>query len=575
MTVISRGTAAIRLAALISLLAFSTICLHAQTDKAGNPITEDQLVNHPDYAARGKTTTTYDGTGSTEITRDGSGNATEVKVKDSKGRVRKTIKIRRLDGETSVETIDYRADGTPNRQDLTVYRGDDRQVPVGRYTTIYHPTPGRNAKGEPEGRVMDSWYEEWRDGRFVRGLPPGRTDPLPREDLDIDISGTGETSGHIADLHLTNMSKNAMTLTLPPMILESVSGKTQHYAVPGGQEVAIDPGKTKTVPVEGVCLVRNKPPVADGVTGDLVINDGGSEPVAGSSTKIPSKDAQTMLRIAQGIYEAAKQLEKDGALKSIPYSDPKKKKDIVVQWSTWMNPELSELTGVPPATKEDLQKVVYKQMPGTMTPEKKKKVDEGINAIFEKVELTSEKAKDLEKAQGDELPDMSAVEIADGTGDTGSGSQTREQPIKKKKWPKPIRDWLEKKHQARNADTKMRWAREAYERLRREFFEKSRRHGELEQKNNQAKEKAEAPGATQQDKDDYKKASDDLKKLENDLEKDFQKTPDGQKEFKKFADAERDANNARAAEKEAGKNIDDAMKAIVEEEEAKAVPAFW
>ena len=32
-----------------------------------------------------------------------------------------------------------------------------------------------------------------------------------------------------------------------------------------------------------------------------------------------------------------------------------------------------------------------------MTPEKKKKVDQGIDTIFEKVELTSAKAKDLEK----------------------------------------------------------------------------------------------------------------------------------------------------------------------------------
>jgi hypothetical protein len=220
----------------------------------------------------------------------------------------------------------------------------------------------------------------------------------------MDISGTGQTIGHVASLRLTNMSKNPMKLTIPSMILESVSGKTQHYAVPGGEEVALAPGETKTVPVEGVCLVRNKPPVAEGVTGDLVINEGGSGSVPGSSLKIPSETAQKMMRIARATYEAAKRLEKEGALKAIPYSDPKKKKDIVVQWSTWMNPELSKLTGVPPATKEDLQKVVYKQVEqsGPVTPQKKKKIDEGIAAIFEKIELTSEKAKDLENTDSPE-----------------------------------------------------------------------------------------------------------------------------------------------------------------------------
>ena len=45
------------------------------------------------------------------------------------------------------------------------------------------------------------------------------------------------------------------------------------------------------------------------------------------------------------------------------------------------------------------RKVVYKQVEekGPMSPETKKKVDQGIDTIFEKVELTTAKAKDLEK----------------------------------------------------------------------------------------------------------------------------------------------------------------------------------
>ena len=57
------------------------------------------------------------------------------------------------------------------------------------------------------------------------------------------------------------------------MILESVSGKNQHYACPRGQTVALNPQQTKTVPMNGVCLNRNKPPVGKGVSGDLVMNE--------------------------------------------------------------------------------------------------------------------------------------------------------------------------------------------------------------------------------------------------------------------------------------------------------------
>jgi len=279
--------------------------------------------------------------------------------------------------------------------------------PTASETVIYDPVTHRPKERwhdeMPGGRLWhEDWQPGWPDGTWIRRPQPSVNPRISSGQVKIEITGTGETVGHIADLRLTNLTKNSLKLTIPPMILESVSGKTQDYAVPGGQEVALDPGKPKTVPVDGVCLVRNKPPVGKGITGDLVINDGGSDS-PGSTIKIPVKDAQTMLRIATAIYEAAKQLEKDGALKGIPYSEPKKKQDIVVQWSTWMNPEISKITSVPPATKQDLEKVVYKQIEqsGPVTPEKKKKIDEGINTIFEKIELTSEKAKDLESSNLD------------------------------------------------------------------------------------------------------------------------------------------------------------------------------
>jgi hypothetical protein len=217
--------------------------------------------------------------------------------------------------------------------------------------------------------------------------------------LTVETSGTGETIGHIADLKIRNLTDRPLTCRIPPLILESGSGKNQHYACPSGQTVALNPHQAKTVPMNGVCLNRNKPPVGKGVSGDLVMNEANPSSPQNPKSHVAASDANKLLRTCAAKYAAADQLQKSGALKNLPYHDPQKQKDIVVQWSTWMDPEISQMTGSRPATKEDLRKVVYKQVEqqGPMTAEKKKKVDQGIDTIFEKVELTSAKAKDLEK----------------------------------------------------------------------------------------------------------------------------------------------------------------------------------
>src|SRR5438132_6122938 len=173
------------------------------------------------------------------------------------------------------------------------------------------------------------------------------------------------------------------------------NGKNQPYACPKGQTVEVSPHETKKVPLYGVCVARNKPPVGNGVHGDLAIND--CDPDA----KIDRHKADLIRRVTESKYDAADKLEEEGKLKDMPYRDPKKRKDIVVQWSTWADPRISDVTGAPPATKDDLKKVVYKQAEeqGPMTPDKKKKIDQGIDTIFDKIELTTKKAKDLEKPE--------------------------------------------------------------------------------------------------------------------------------------------------------------------------------
>ena len=278
-------------------------------------------------------------------------------------------------------------------------------------------------------------------GQEQRNIAPGPPSTLGTlaagGQVKINSTGTGETIGHVADLKIENLTDQPLTCAIPPMILESGSGKNQPYACPSGQTVALNPHQTKTVPVNGVCLNRNKPPVGKGVSGDLVMNEANPAAPQNPNSHLPAADAGKLLRMCTSKYTAADQLQKSGALKNLPYHDPQKQKDIVVQWSTWCDPRISQVTGAPPATKDDLRKVVYKQLETKrpMSPETKKKVDQGIDTIFEKVELTTAKAKDLEQATGENVAPGTTFNVSN---ETPAEPQRQEKPKEETPSPSPL-----------------------------------------------------------------------------------------------------------------------------------------
>lgn len=379
--------------------------------------------------------------------------------------------------------------------------------------------------------------------------------------LGIDTSGTGETIGHIADLKLTNLTDQPINCVIPPMVLESKSQANQDYVCPKTQTAKIDPHGTATVPMNGVCINRGKPPVGKGVPGDLVVNTGDPSVPQNPDSHIPAKQARDLLRICTSKYEAADKLQTDGALKDLPYKDKQKQKDIVVQWSTWSDPRICEITGAPPATKDDLKKVVYKQVEakGRMSPETKKKIDQGVDTIFEKIELTTAKAKDLEEPETYAQTKMTGgtFENSDTQGESTESPPptTQEKPKKekkKKKWPKPIQDWLDKKDAA---DKIKKDGQDAYNAEKKKFFDKSKHHAELEKARDDAKKKAEAPGATQQDKDNYKEALKELEKNETELQKEFNQTSQGKLAVNDLHKSEREAQKAEDAAKDAEKKL--------------------
>jgi hypothetical protein len=251
------------------------------------------------------------------------------------------------------------------------------------------------AENPPEKTAEKPKEEPKKDEPKIKREATGGGLPISGSQFRVETTGTGETIGHVADLVVQNLTDQTIECSIPPMILESRSGKNQTYACPEGQTVELKPHELKTIPMDGVCVNRDKPPVGRGVAGDLAMNDGTLN--VGQDVHVTPKNTDKLLRLCEAKYHAADKLQKDGELKDLPYHDKQMQKDIVVQWSTWTDPRICEITGAPPATRDDLKKVVYKQLPHPMSSNEKKKIDHGIDTIFEKIELTSEKAKDLEK----------------------------------------------------------------------------------------------------------------------------------------------------------------------------------
>jgi hypothetical protein len=411
---------------LVASVLFSAIslCPHAfaQTDANGNAITDDQIVNNPDRSARNSTTTETDtthtrgGDGSRETTRDSNGRVTNMKVKDSRGRVRREINIRYdQEGGAEFESTEYRSDGKPDTTTRTTWPAstDGRRTPTRRERIIYHPTRV-GADGKPV--VAEHYYEWLQDGRWVRGSsigPPSKGTPgtpgisqlSTQGKIAIEISGTGETVGHVADLKLTNKTKEKIIAVIPPMILVCGNGKSQDYAVPFEQTVTVAPGKSVIAPMNGVCIARNKPPVAAGVSGELIAQDTEGNQLntlanadKSKATQFTPHSSAEILREVASCFKAAQILQEEGAYANMPYSDPKIQKEIAVQWSVWSNPQVARATGQKLATKADLAKTIYKQAEqgGPLTADKKKLLESGINSIFQSIELTGKKAKELQ-----------------------------------------------------------------------------------------------------------------------------------------------------------------------------------
>lgn len=217
--------------------------------------------------------------------------------------------------------------------------------------------------------------------------------------IEITTIGTGKSIGHVADLRIRNLTEERIAVPVPAMVLESGSRQYQHYACPHAQTVIVGPHGTKTVPIDGICLVRDKPPVGKGVTGELIICDGNPSSPRAPDSHFTAKEAGKLTRVAKSYADAAEKLEQEGAFKNMPYHKPKERKEIATQLGVWSDTKIAKITHSKRMKREDFKRTIVRQAEEKkpVGPEEKKQLEQGADDIFKDIQLTSKEAKNLEE----------------------------------------------------------------------------------------------------------------------------------------------------------------------------------
>ncbi|GEM_PF-5488934 len=93
--------------------------------------------------------------------------------------------------------------------------------------------------------------------------PPG---PSPEVPLNTRVTSTGRTTGHIADITITNPSSRPVNVVIGAGGAAYVpsNGKDQSYVIPSLPVIPVSPRETVTVPLHGYCADVHRPPVPGG-----------------------------------------------------------------------------------------------------------------------------------------------------------------------------------------------------------------------------------------------------------------------------------------------------------------------
>jgi hypothetical protein len=293
--------------------------------------------------------------------------------------------------------------------------------------------------------------------------------------LKITPKGTGQTTGHIADLIIDNKNKKPVYI-LPQTFYIPPTGKYQSYIGRIPENINIPPETTVTVPVEGYCADVHTPPVASGEAmipidkwipvGELVIpsETSGGIPVplndripipkftpesipaiTGSGLFIPKTDKKTKTIItypgtdipvngiittgdkpeviAPVLVTALESIEKavtiilsDDKNKTPFHANPKLESSSTIQQTFWIF--TAGLAG-DEYKKEDFAGNVYKQFESNtqttvsaLPKEQKQELDKGISQFWNTFTATGIEAKVIKNPNSSEPPVLISEELS-------------------------------------------------------------------------------------------------------------------------------------------------------------------
>ena len=252
--------------------------------------------------------------------------------------------------------------------------------------------------------------------------------PMP-DNLKATVTGTGRTTGVIANLCVHNPTGQTVSFEIPACFIPS-GGQYQPYIMPNVTPVSVPPHSTANVPLHGYCADIHTPPVPAGAAmppvkdwvaaGMLPVNwspstANGWKPAPSSSALIPGTDrplghtidpnkhpteaAFVLLDALARIAAAYDDLKNAGAV-TTPFSgNPEKEREAVIQQTFWMY--AAEVTGkdyeVEGFSKNTIEQfeVATGQKFNTALPATRKHVEDGVTGFWNTFEAVGVEAKVL------------------------------------------------------------------------------------------------------------------------------------------------------------------------------------
>ena len=258
------------------------------------------------------------------------------------------------------------------------------------------------------------------------------------DNLRVRVKGTGQTIGHVLLLEVKNRDKNNPgKIRVTPSLVPG-KGKTQAYFITDRIEREVPPGGEITLPLEGVCIDPDKPPLSSGDNGTdfgnwISVNplpdDWEPDPTAGWEPDLSSpllnpvteNELNHVIDIASHPEEAADligvyigriintydQLAQSNNIISPLADSPLEQRHSVIQHAVW---SVIAPLGGKKYDSGDLEERIFDQLPESgedLSEEEREEVYSGIDDFWNTVTLVGVEAKVI--STGSSSPGSSVI----------------------------------------------------------------------------------------------------------------------------------------------------------------------